>query len=101
MNKQAILALGFAKPTEEGQPTQETSLVIDQLKASTDALNQQYKNTQSAEMMRRQAIDSDRKYQMQQREINLKEKELQTRQQVAQKELQVAETNKNRYDVKS
>tara|TARA_R100000734_G_C3319220_1_gene114664 strand:- start:2018 stop:4741 length:2724 start_codon:yes stop_codon:yes gene_type:complete len=101
LNKQAILALGFAKPTEEGQPAQETSLVIDQLKASTDALNQQYKNTQSAEMVRRQAIDSDRRYQIQQREINLKEKELQTRQQVAQKELQVAETNKNRYDVKS
>jgi len=101
LNKQAILALGFMKPGEDGQTTEETPLVLEQLKASTEAINQQFQQRQSAEQGRRQAIDSDRRYQMQQREISLREDELRTRQQVAQKELQIAQTNKNRYDTKT
>jgi len=99
LNKQAILALGFMKPGPEGQATEETPMVLEQLKASTEAINQQFEQRQSAEQMRRQSLDSDRRYQMQQREMAIREEELRTRQQVAQKELQVAETNKNRYDV--
>ena len=99
LNKQAILALGFMKPGPEGQATEETPMVLEQLKASTEAINQQFEQRQSAEQMRRQSLDSDRRYQMQQREMAIREEELRTRQQVAQKELQVAETNKNRYDI--
>ena len=98
LNKQAILSLGFTKPGDV--PKDDTPIVVEQLKASTDALEQKFKQRMGEEQIRRNAIDSDRKYQLAQQEMNLKEKEMQTRMQVASKDLEVAKTNKNRYDNK-
>jgi hypothetical protein len=100
LNKQAILSLGFVKPGDEGAKD-DTPMVVEQLKASTDALEQRFKQRIGEEQLRRQAIDSDRRYQIAQQELNLKEREMQTRMQVANKDLQIAETNKNRYDSKA
>ena len=100
LNKQTILSLGFVKPGDEG-PQDDTPLVVEQLKASTDALEQKFKQRIGEEQIRRQAIDSDRRYQIAQQELNMKEREMQTRMQVANKDLEVAKTNKNRYDNKT
>ena len=99
LNKQAILALGFAKPSEEGT-TDETPLVIEQLKASTQDLERKYKERVAASDLRQRQLDSDRRFMLDQQANQVKSQEAAARVEVANKQLQVAQTNKNRYDKK-
>ena len=99
LNKQAILALGFAKPSEEGT-TDETPLVIEQLKASTQDLERKYKERVAASDLRQRQLDSDRRFMLDQQANQVKAQEAAARVEVANKQLQVAQTNKNRYDKK-
>jgi len=99
LNKQAILALGFAKPSEEGT-MDETPLVIEQLKASTQDLERKYKERVAASDLRQRQLDSDRRFMLEQQANQVKAQEAAARVEVANKQLQVAQTNKNRYDKK-
>ena len=96
LNKQMIMSLGFAEDKDlnnNGVPD-----VVEQLKATTAELQRQYQQNNKEEEMRYKKVEGDREHIIDLENLKLKERELETKKRIADKQLQIAETNKNRYD---
>ena len=96
LTKQAILAMGFAE--DKDMNNNNIPDVVEQMKTQVRALESQHKQMVAEQEQRRKQVKDAKEEALEMKKLQLEEKKIDVQDRQSQRQLQIAKTNKNRYD---
>lgn len=96
LQEKTLVALGFAENKDAN--SNQVPDVVEQLKATTNELDRQFKQSAKEQELRMQQMKMDRDDMREQDKLNLEREKIQVLRENAKTQLTIAKTNKNRYD---